>query len=422
MSFLGDAAALWLYDDEKARAMEPFALTRPASALLAGTRLVRDRWALALAASPVGTFCAAHLVPAFDGMGSPGNEIGGGSLIANARCVPAMATARTDEDAPGPRVWRCAGRVAAVQLADTIGPAELIAGTASLEALVPPGAESIDLPGWWVEDSWDHIRILPALLSDDIMRLARGALGGSPVTTPFEGPPAHAAVLGDYPVCLLAGAVIEPHVVLDATAGPILIGPRATVQAFTRLVGPLSIGEGSMVVGDRIASSAIGPVCKVRGEVSTSAFLGYSNKSHDGFVGHSYIGEWVNLGAGTTTSNLKNTYGTVMLETSAGSRDTGMQFLGTMFGDHAKTGIGVRLTTGTIIGAGANVYGSEMPPKLVPPFAWGDGTPYGIYTLDKFLQVADRAMGRRAVALSPGTRATLSAAHALGTTSGGRGR
>jgi UDP-N-acetylglucosamine diphosphorylase/glucosamine-1-phosphate N-acetyltransferase len=413
MADLGDA--LWLYDDARARSFEPLALTRPASALLAGTRVVRDRWALALAASPVGTFCAEHLATEFDGARTAdiGEElIPAGTLIANSRCVPAATLSRSDDSSDRVHVWSCGGRVAAVQLAEPAPAAELIAGTGSLDALVPAGAERIEISGWWIEEMWDHIRHLPAVLADDIMRLARGALGGSPVTTSFEGPPEHTVVIGEYPVCVLAGAVIEPHVVLDTSAGPILIGPRATIQAFTRLVGPCYVGEGSTVVGDRVATCAIGPVCKVRGEVSTSVFLGYANKAHEGFVGHSYVGEWVNLGAGTTTSNLKNTYGNVTLQTSLGTRDTGMQFLGTLFGDHAKTGIGVRLTTGTIVGAGANVFGSVMPPKHVPPFAWGD---HEVYTLDKFLQVAERAMGRRSVALSPGGRQTLKAAYGRAT-------
>jgi len=118
----------------------------------------------------------------------------------------------------------------------------------------------------------------------------------------------------------------------------------------------------------------------------------------------------VNLGAGTITSNLKNTYGPVSLWTPRAMRDTGMQFLGTMFGDHAKTGIGLRLTTGTVLGAGANVYGN-MPPKVVPPFAWGEGSPYTTYRLDKFLEVAERMMARRHVELSERARRQLSAAY-----------
>ena len=171
----------------------------------------------------------------------------------------------------------------------------------------------------------------------------------------------------------------------------------ATVQAFTRLAGPAYVGEGSTVVGE-IRGCAIGDTCKVHGEISTSVLLGLSNKGHDGFVGHSYFGRWVNLGAGTTTSNLKNTYGTVALWTPHGVRDTGEQFLGTLFGDHAKTGIGLRLTTGCVVGPGANVY-DAMPPKVVPPFAWGGGAPYGTYDPARFLDVAARAMARRKVTL-----------------------
>jgi hypothetical protein len=142
-----------------------------------------------------------------------------------------------------------------------------------------------------------------------------------------------------------------------------------------------------------------------------SVLLGHSNKSHDGFVGHSYLGRWVNLGAGTTTSNLKNTYGTVALWTPEGVRDSGLQFLGTLFGDHAKTGIGLRLTTGSVIGAGANVYGSVMPGKHVEPFAWGEAGALGAYRLDKFVAVAARAMARREVTLGADGRAQLAAAY-----------
>jgi hypothetical protein len=92
-------------------------------------------------------------------------------------------------------------------------------------------------------------------------------------------------------------------------------------------------------------------------------------------------------------------------------RDTGMQFLGTMFGDHAKTGIGTSLTTGTVLGAGANVFGAQSPPKAVPPFAWGSAPPYAVYRLDKFLEVAERVMGRRHVTLTERTRLQLAASH-----------
>src|SRR5206468_4782332 len=165
----------------------------------------------------------------------------------------------------------------------------------------------------------------------------------------FVAPPAHAVVIGNYPVfvagnrsvageVVVKGATIEPQVVFDASAGAIYVGAGTTVHAFTRLVGPCYIGRDSVILGDRVGICSIGDHCKVRGEMSNTIMVGHANKGHDGFVGHSYMGRWVNLGAGTITSNLKNTYGPVTLWTPSGMRDTGMQFLGTLFGDHAKTG------------------------------------------------------------------------------------
>jgi UDP-N-acetylglucosamine diphosphorylase/glucosamine-1-phosphate N-acetyltransferase len=177
-------------------------------------------------------------------------------------------------------------------------------------------------------------------------------------------------------------------------------------------VGPLYVGAGSTVTTDRIAASSIGDTCKVHGEVSNTIFLGHANKGHDGFVGHSMLGRWVNLGAGTITSNLKNTYGTVQLWTPDGVRETGLQFLGTLFGDHAKTGIGLTLTTGTVLGAGANVFGSAMPPKAVAPFSWGEAGAFADYRADKFLDVAARMMARRHVRLTESMRRQLTASYA----------
>jgi UDP-N-acetylglucosamine diphosphorylase / glucose-1-phosphate thymidylyltransferase / UDP-N-acetylgalactosamine diphosphorylase / glucosamine-1-phosphate N-acetyltransferase / galactosamine-1-phosphate N-acetyltransferase len=199
--------------------------------------------------------------------------------------------------------------------------------------------------------------------------------------------------------------------VLDSSGGPILIRRGAVIAPFTYLVGPIAVGRDSQIHGDRVAASSIGDACRVHGEFSNCIVLGDSNKSHAGFVGHSYLGRWVNLGAMTTTSNLKNTYGPVQLWTPTGVRGTGQQFLGTFFGDHAKTGIGTMLSTGTVIGAGANVFGGTMPPKVVPPFAWGDSEPYDTYDVAKFLTVAERVMLRRHVELGDGARKQLAEAH-----------
>jgi hypothetical protein len=139
-------------------------------------------------------------------------------------------------------------------------------------------------------------------------------------------------------------------------------------------------------------------------------FIGHANKGHDGFVGHSLLGRWVNLGAGTITSNLKNTYGTVAMWSPSGVSDTGLQFAGTFFGDHAKTGIGLRLTTGCVVGTGANAM-DAMPPKAVAPFSWGSGAPYSVFARDKFLSTAERMMARRQVVLDEAQRAHWNAVY-----------
>jgi UDP-N-acetylglucosamine diphosphorylase/glucosamine-1-phosphate N-acetyltransferase len=207
-------------------------------------------------------------------------------------------------------------------------------------------------------------------------------------------------------------------VILDASAGGILVRAGATVRAFTRLVGPCVIDGGTTILGDRVSGCSIGPGCMIRGEISDTIVLGNSNKAHEGFVGHSVLGRWVNLGAGTTTSNLKNTYGSVSLATPSGLRDTGQIKLGSFLGDHVKTGIGLRLTTGTVIGAGSSIHGAAMPPKNVPAFSWGEGSALGCYELDRFLRMAERAMGRRGVQLGERAKRQLAAAHAAGRAAG----
>ena len=216
--------------------------------------------------------------------------------------------------------------------------------------------------------------------------------------------------LGTEQVSLGHGVELEPGVVLDASAGPIHLSDNVTVSAFTRLAGPAFVSVGTRLLGGVFEAVSIGPNCRIRGEVSSSVVLGYSNKAHDGFLGHSYLGKWVNLGALTTTSDLKNTHGTVQVPTPEGLVDTGLQKVGSMIGDHAKTGIGTMLSTGCVVGAGSNLFGNEMPPRSVPPFTWGSGDAMEEYDLERFLTVAERTMGRRSVALSDQDRTLLSRA------------
>jgi UDP-N-acetylglucosamine diphosphorylase / glucose-1-phosphate thymidylyltransferase / UDP-N-acetylgalactosamine diphosphorylase / glucosamine-1-phosphate N-acetyltransferase / galactosamine-1-phosphate N-acetyltransferase len=406
--------------------MEPFALTRPMAEMVAGTACQRERWQTALQMPVAGVISAAHLADFEESRSSPAAQGGipAGSVIANARFVPKLGGLQLPNDGvdASADLWMSGGRVAAVRMPREV-PVDVFAdGRRALDDLARSGGEVAMLEGWWIEDVWDFVRLLPEQIADDLMLYQRPESGGVVAGALCGPPPTHSVVIGTHPVLIAAdrvqageviikGATIEPHVVFDTSAGAIYVGAGTTVHAFTRLVGPCYVGRHCTVLGDRIATCSIGDHSKVRGEMSNTVMIGHANKGHDGFVGHSYMGRWVNLGAGTITSNLKNTYGPVSLWTPREVRDTGMQFLGTMFGDHAKTGIGTSLTTGTVLGAGANVYGAESPPKVVPPFAWGSAPPYAVYRLDKFLEVVERVMARRQVTLTDRARRQLAAAH-----------
>jgi len=393
-------SALYFYDDVRARQFEPFALTRPGSELRAGASLVRKRWERATSLPSAGFISSPHLAQFEEGKAPPAvapkSEIPAGSIIVNTRCVIPLDLAVEPFD-----LLMCEGSACAVRLARSLPVSQFADGSIDLGAIQTSlGGRKIG--GRWINEVWDFIATLPEQLAEDIPRRAK-SLEATALTD--------ASVIGSAGVFIEEGARIGPHVVLDATEGPILIRKGAVVAPFTHLLGPVSIGRDSQILGDRITTSSIGDRCKVRGELSNSIILGHSNKGHAGFVGHSYLGRWVNLGALTTTSNLKNTYGPVQLWTPSGVRTTGQQFLGTLFGDHAKTGIGTMLSTGTVIGAGANVFESSIPPKVVPPFAWGFGEPYETYDVTRFLVVAERAMARRQVELGEKGRQQLAEAH-----------
>ncbi|MEO7102901.1 MAG: putative sugar nucleotidyl transferase [Gemmatimonadaceae bacterium] len=391
---------LYLYDDSVARTFEPFALTRPISEMRAGTEILRKRWERVSGRDAAGFVSAAHLID-FDERGAPpavpsNAVIPAGAILANSRCVVPLDAVLADSEI----AWQCGGQICAVRLATPLASTSLSDGSFDLANIA--GDSAVTLNGRWLPAVWDFIAQLSLQLADDIAALA-------PSITAVADP---GAILGGYPVTVESGASIDPYVVFDASAGAILVRSGAKVAAFTRLVGPCFIGADAIIVGDRIANCSIGEKSKIRGEISSSIVLGHSNKGHTGFVGHSYLGRWVNLGAGTTTSNLKNTYGSVHLWTPGGLVDTQQQFLGTMFGDHVKTGIGTLLNTGTVLGAAANIFGGALHPKHVPAFAWGDVEPYKTYKLDKFLEVAAHVMQRRGVNLAETTRRQLASAYA----------
>ncbi|MCD4828232.1 MAG: hypothetical protein K8R90_02215 [Candidatus Cloacimonetes bacterium] len=200
------------------------------------------------------------------------------------------------------------------------------------------------------------------------------------------------------------GVVLKPGVVIDAGEGPVIIDEGAHVGANAVIEGPVFIGKGSTIKpGAKIlCNTSIGPVCKVGGEVEDTIFQAYSNKQHDGFLGHAYVGEWVNLGADTNNSDLKNNYKPVKVHCydTGGKVDSGSLFVGAALGDHVKVGINCSLNTGVVVGVGSNLYGPRLIRDFIPGFRWGEAGELVSYRLDKFLETAATVKARRKLTLS----------------------
>ncbi len=198
---------------------------------------------------------------------------------------------------------------------------------------------------------------------------------------------------------------------LNTTHGPIYIGRDAEVMEGACLRGPIGMCEHSVVnMGGKIyGATTLGPYCKVGGELNNVVMTGYSNKAHDGFLGNAVIGEWCNLGAGCTASNLKNTYGPVRVwsyATKSFTR-TSLQFCGLIMGDHSKAGINTMFNTATVVGVGVNFYGAGFPRTFIPSFMQGSVAGMDPVPMERFYDTAERMMARRHVPLTDEDKAIL---------------
>ena len=252
----------------------------------------------------------------------------------------------------------------------------------------------------------------------DVIRWRDGALASDLTVLLGEMPSSHEGVVtkvNPRAIGIAESARISPGVVLDAEKGPIVIDENGVVRPNAIIIGPAYVGKNTTVLDGAVirGGTAIGPVCKVNGEVSNTIFQGCANKAHDGFIGDSFVGAWVNLGAGTITSNLLNTYSEISACPSADEdrEKTGLTFFGSVIGDHAKTAIGTRLTTGSMVGTGAMIALGGSAPACVGNFAWLAEGRSQLYRLSRFLHVCEIVMSRRGVSLSEPQRVRLTSLH-----------
>ncbi|MFM7543190.1 MAG: hypothetical protein ACKO5I_00990 [Ignavibacteria bacterium] len=272
----------------------------------------------------------------------------------------------------------------------------------SFEGIISPfGPDTLpvtDITVEYLKHQWDAMLMAPQAIGESFGYYSKNYK---------DAVPTHVFALNLDRIAIGKNCECAPGIVLDASKGPIIIESDVIIMAHAFVQGPCHIGKGSIIkAGAQIyGGTVIGPHCKIGGEVEQSVFHGYSNKQHQGFIGHSYCGEWVNLGAMTITSDLKNTYGEIDVTLRGKEIQTGQLFLGAMIGDHTKTAIGTCLSTGSIIGISSSVHDiGAFPPKEIHSFSWGTTSESakngGNYELHKALQVADTVMNRRGKEMS----------------------
>ena len=240
-----------------------------------------------------------------------------------------------------------------------------------------------------VTQLWDLIEYNPQAIIDDFKhKNLLGIIKGD--VHPF------ATLYNENNIFIDKLSTIQNFAVLNAEEGPIYIDKNVTIESGSYIKGPAFIGKNSHIFNARVTESSIGSNCKIGGEVSKSVFYKYSNKAHYGYIGNSYIGEWVNLGAGSTTSNLKNNYGTISMINSENQQiNTKLQFLGSFIGDHCKIGIQSKLLAGTSIGFGSSVTNTTFIPKFLHHFSWSTDHTIEKYDLNKFIEMIEKVMSRR---------------------------
>ncbi|NOX58709.1 MAG: hypothetical protein GXP29_07615 [Planctomycetes bacterium] len=382
-----------LFEDARWGDLLPMVYWRSVVELYAGRKTLLDNAAVALRHSLDGLWTRDWIADvARHRCQIPVNQpVPAGGTLVNARWLLRGAV----EFAPAPFVALAGEDIAYIScdgtLAASITPQMLCdpAGLRDLIDRVPSGAVEADLIRYpWDLTSRNRDTLVSHWRGDD--RTNDGDVSSS------------AFLINSDHIHVGTDSKIRPTAVIDADGGPVFISDNVIVDVHTYIEGPAYIGPGCHVkpYTSIRAGTTLGPMCKVAGEISASIFNGYTNKQHDGFIGDAYVGSWVNLGAGTTNSNLKNTYGNVKVQLGQREVDSGLRFLGSTIGDFARLGIGQLLPTGAVVGFGAMLATGSLAPKYVPSFAWQTADRQTQADVDKTIQTAKTMMQRRNVDMS----------------------
>lgn len=381
-----------VFEDERWRDLLPLAYCRPVWELRCGITSLLDKARRAYPGQGFALFCRDYLAPTLRERTSlPVNALPAGQdvLFLNGRLLLGEAIA----PAEGPEeVATCNGSVAYARLrantAAALTPQHFLNG--ELPKALPRTMRHVDCEAVLLRYYWEVVSHNEEELRRDFRALApAGEIRGKV----YEG----SHILARENVFIGEGAVVKPCCVIDAEDGPVYIAEGVKVMPNSCIQGPAYIGPGSTIqMAARLREGTnIGEVCKVGGEVENAIIHSYSNKQHDGFLGHAYIGQWVNLAADTINSDLKNTYGTVRVQLPHKLVETGSMFVGLAMGDHSKSAIASTFLTGCVVGFCCNVLASGFPPKFVPSFSWLTDSGCSPYSPALAVEVARRVLARR---------------------------
>jgi len=316
----------------------------------------------------------------------------GRTLFVNARCLLTSPIPETEGNLVARRENQIVYIWAQADLARKLTK-EVFFDEAKLDQILAPYPQ-IDVQYTLIKYPWDLVNSNIRAIEHDWKLL------GTPIKDGRIYPGAH--LLAPENISIAGGSIIKPGTVLDAESGPIIIGENVTIKSNCTLEGPIYIGDHTLIQPCAVINDgvSIGPVCKVGGELEASIIHSHSNKQHDGFLGHSYIGQWVNLAADTINSDLKNTYGPIRVPLNGRLVDTGQMFVGLTMGDHSKTSVNTMFSTGSVVGFACSVFCSRFVPTFLPSFSWLTDEGRQPAIPEKALEIARQVMARRNVVLT----------------------
>lgn len=373
-----------LFDDAARFRLLPFTHTRPVADIRCGILTMRERWER-FTGSRTSTLTEAYLQPVFPLQPGDDNLLINAAVVADPELTAAILQlpqgSRLEQD----------GTVIAARTTSPLPSFEAL--DAFFGTLTAQSYNEFIIR---LSELWDIFSLNDKVIRADFSLLTKDRVSGEL--------PEYVAAVGREQIFIEPDAILQPGVVINATAGPVYIGREAEVMEGSMLRGPLALGDHAVLkMGAKVYSgTTIGPGCKVGGEISNVVFFANSNKGHDGFLGNAVVGEWCNLGADTNSSNLKNNYDEVKIwsEYSNKSVKTGLTFCGLLMADHSKCGINTMFNTGTVTGVSCNIYGGNFPEKFIPSFSWGGSEGTVTYSFEKAMDTANRMMARRGKSLS----------------------